>query len=341
MSDLNHLSFELLDDKSYNKIIQSHPEANWPIEQSPAWGDFQSQLGGRQHVGNFALLAGKKVVATASLLTMTMRGYSYVWVNNGPVILEAGLSTDTVVEAIKTLVRRHVTTPPLFIRLCLPASMPVTKALKPAYSHSLLEKTTAIDLTQPEDSVLAAMKQGARRSIRKADKAGVSIKSFSGDEAVKLFPTLYEIMRETAGRDGFSAHPKEAYVAMLEQLGDLAHLYVGYNADQKPVTWAIVTGYQRKAIYYYGASDAEARAIMAPYLMHWQIMRDMKAAGHVSYDFLGIGSAKYPGLEGVTQFKLKFGGPVIDYPPVYDLPLSAAKYKLWRTAQAARHKLKH
>ncbi|HET8689831.1 MAG TPA: peptidoglycan bridge formation glycyltransferase FemA/FemB family protein, partial [Candidatus Saccharimonadales bacterium] len=117
--------------------------------------------------------------------------------------------------------------------------------------------------------------------------------------------------------------------------------YIGYNSSHKPVTWAIVTSYQKKAIYYYGASDAEARAIMAPYLMHWQIMKDMKAVGDKSYDFLGIGSAKYPGLEGVTQFKLRFGGPVIGYPPVYDLPLNSVKYKLWRAAQAARHKLKH
>lgn len=341
MSDSHNLHFQLLDDKSYNKVVQSHLKVAWPIEQSPAWGDFQAQLGGRQHVGNFALLAGDEIVATASLLTMTMRGYSYVWINNGPIVLDTSLPTAELTEAVKTLVRRHVTTPPLFIRFALPTTMTPTKALKPAYSHSLLQKTTAIDLSQPGDSILAAMKQGARRSIRKAAKAGVVVRHFSGAEAVKLFPELYQIMRETAGRDGFSAHPAEAYVAMLEKLGNLARLYVGYNADQKPVTWAIITSYQRRAIYYYGASDAEARAIMAPYLMHWQVMQDMKAAGDEVYDFLGIGSANYPGLEGVTQFKLKFGGPVVDYPPVYDLPLSSAKYKLWRTAQAARHKLKH
>ncbi|HET7630652.1 MAG TPA: peptidoglycan bridge formation glycyltransferase FemA/FemB family protein [Candidatus Saccharimonadales bacterium] len=340
MSDSQNLRFEALDDKSYNKIVRAHGQVTWPIEQSPAWGDFQSKLGGRGHVGNFSLYAGDKVVATASLLTMSMRGYSYVWINNGPVVLDGDLKADTLIEAVKTLVRRHLTSQPLFIRLALPDDMKPTKALKPAYSHSLLEKTTTIDLNQSEDDILAGMKQGARRSIRKAGKAGVTIEHFSGAEAVKLFPGLYDIMRETAGRDGFSAHPKDAYVAMLEELGDLTRLYVGYNAEHKPVTWAIVTQYEKKAIYYYGASDAEARTIMAPYLMHWQIMKDMKAAANTSYDFLGIGSAKYPGLEGVTQFKLKFGGPVIDYPPAYDLPLNPAKYKLWRTAQSARHKLK-
>ncbi|HET6622738.1 MAG TPA: peptidoglycan bridge formation glycyltransferase FemA/FemB family protein [Candidatus Saccharimonadales bacterium] len=342
MSDLDKLRFESVDDKSYNKIIQSHPSRSWPIEQSPAWGDFQSRLGGRRHIGNFVLYSGEEVVATASLLAMSMRGYSYVWINNGPIILNDSVKTDVLIEAVKTLVRRHTTDlKPLFIRLSLPVEQSPTKALKPAYSHSLLEKTTAIDLNLSEEGILAGMKQGARRSIRKAEKAGVSIKHFSGDVALEQFSSLYDIMEETAGRDGFSAHPAKAYEAMLKELGDLARLYVGYNSDNHPVTWAIVTQYQHKAIYYYGASNAEARAIMAPYLMHWQIMKDMKASGCKSYDFLGIGSDKYPGLEGVTQFKLKFGGPVLDYPSVYDLPLNSAKYKLWRTAQAARHKLKH
>lgn len=343
MTNPNHLQIKQLDNKSYKNIVQSHPEATWPIEQTFDWGQFQNELGGRQHLGNFGLYLADKLVATTSLLQLDMRGYSYVWVNNGPTILDAKLDLNLLINTLKQLAQeKSKTQKPLFIRFNLP-DPDTTKGLsqlQPAYSHSLLEKTTVINLEKDEEEIYANMKQGARRAIRKAIKANITVKCFSGKQAMAEFTPLYDILRETSSRDGFHGHPKSAYEAMLTQLDALALLYVAYNEANQPIAWAIVTAYQSNAIYYYGASNAEARKTMAPYLMHWQIIKDMKMTGNKSYDFLGIGSNKYPGLEGVTQFKLKFGGPVVDYTPIYDLPLNPIKYRAWRLAQKLRYRLK-
>lgn len=331
------MRFSQLNPEEYKKLMQSHPNVKWPIEQTFAWGEFQSQIPGRHHLGVFLITQNDSPVAVASLLLLEMRGYAYIWVNNGPVVLTPACPADELAQALRDIVKQHAPATPLFIR-CNLAKKPA-KAL-PAFSKSLLEKTTIVDLHQDEDVILAKMPYGTRRGIRKAAKSGVEITEIPAAEAARLFPKDFQpIMDETASRDGFHSHPANTYIAMLDKLGDAARFFVAY-IEGKPAAWAIDTVWNNQAIYYYGASNEAARKVMAPYLLHIEAMKKLKNEGAESYDFLGIGSPNFPGLEGVTQFKLRFGGDVVDYTPVYDLPLKPAIYTIWKAAQKARAKLK-
>ena len=331
------MQFSPLNPKDYQELMRSHPDANWPIEQTFAWGEFQSQIPGRHHLGTFLIAQDGSPIAVASLLLMEMRGYSYIWINNGPVTLASNYSADELAATLRDIAQQHAPTAPLFIRFNL-AKKPA-KAM-PAFSKSLLEKTTIVDLRQDEDVILAKMPYGTRRGMRKATKSGVEIKEIPAAEAARQFPKEFQpIMDETAARDGFHSHPANTYIAMLNKLENSARFFAAY-IDGKPAAWAIDTTWNNQAIYYYGASNDAARKVMAPYLLHIEAMKKFKAEGVASYDFLGIGSPNFPGLEGVTQFKLRFGGDVIDYTPVFDLPLKPAAYKLWKAAQKARSKLK-
>ena len=54
---------------------------------------------------------------------------------------------------------------------------------------------------------------------------------------------------------------------------------------------------------------------MAPYLLQWHAICEAKKLGFAHYDFLGIapsGSKNHP-WQGVTDFKLKFGGEIVNY----------------------------
>ncbi len=55
---------------------------------------------------------------------------------------------------------------------------------------------------------------------------------------------------------------------------------------------------------------------MPAYALQWEMITEGKRRGCVTYDFLGIapeGSTNHP-LEGVTDFKLKFGGEPRQWP---------------------------
>ena len=75
---------------------------------------------------------------------------------------------------------------------------------------------------------------------------------------------------------------------------------------------------QDRAIYYYGASssDHEDRKHMAPYLLQWHAICEAKMRNISRYDFLGIATPgkKHDPLQGVTDFKKKFGGSSVGLP---------------------------
>jgi len=332
------MEIEKLSQEVYNDLVQSYPEKKFPLEQSPNWGEFQSKIPGRQSLGTFLLRDSDHPVAIITPLQLTMRGYSYLWLNQGPIWLATPTPEliTAIVKALQTIAKQYATQKILFVRAHFPSKPP--KGL-PAYSQALIQRTTVVDLTQNFDQILAAMSQGARRAMRKAAKAGVTIKELPAADVASDFAAYYAILNETAKRDGFFVHPASTYQSMLTSLPGIVRFFAAFIQD-KPIAWAIDTTYNNHAIYYYGASNVEGRDLQAPYLLHIEIMRQLQEEGVKSYDFLGIGSKSYPGLQGVTQFKLRFGGDVVDYLPAYDIPLSP-QYHPWKWAQAMKYKLRH
>jgi len=111
-----------------------------------------------------------------------------------------------------------------------------------------------------------------------------------------------------------------------------------YIAEREgvPLAAAIVAYYGDTATYLHGGSSYEHRALMTPHLLHWQAMRDAKAAGMRWYDFGGIEPPKSaPSSElqatswaGMTRFKQGFGGEVVHDPPTMDLVFRPNWYRL-------------
>jgi lipid II:glycine glycyltransferase (peptidoglycan interpeptide bridge formation enzyme) len=92
-------------------------------------------------------------------------------------------------------------------------------------------------------------------------------------------------------------------------------------------------------IYYYGASDERHRALMAPYLLQWKAMQHCRANGCTHYDLLGVaphstGSGQASGSDekhawaGITNFKEKFGGAFVAYPPEQQIVLRPMTWRL-------------
>ena len=202
------------------------------------------------------------------------------------------------------------------------------------YSQKRLQphRTVILDLRQPEHDLMGGMHHKTRYNINLADRKGVSV------EESNQFDTFWALLKKTTEHDGFSSHPRAYYEKLLEffapgrKLLLTTRLYLAYH-DKIPVAGAIMLEYGNIVYYLHGASDREFRPLMAPHLMHWEMMKQYKARGFDYYDLWGIDAQRWP---GVTRFKLGFGGKTVEYPGAFDMPMSRWWYWLYRIA----HKIK-
>lgn len=184
------------------------------------------------------------------------------------------------------------------------------------------QRTTVVNLQMPEKSLLVGMRQKTRYNIRLAQKRGVEVKK--SYDKLRDFEKFWQLLQHTAERDKFYTHTKNYYAELLNVEG--TGLYFA-SKGQIPVASAIVMFYKNTATYLHGASSYEHRSLMAPYLLHWDIMQDAQKQGEKFYDFWGIDEEKWP---GVTRFKRGFGGKEVQYIGSYDLPTQKIWYMVYR-----------
>lgn len=193
-------------------------------------------------------------------------------------------------------------------------------------------QTIISDLEKSEEELMAEMKPKTRYNIRVAQKHGVEILRCDPEDK-KYFDKFLELMSETAKRDKFHLHSKENYQKIVDSRSDdfKNDLYVAL-LDGKILAAAIVNFFNDKAVYLHGASSSKYRNVMAPYLLHWEIMKDAKNKGFKKYDLWGI-SEKWP---GVTRFKKGFGGKEIKYLGAFDLAVDRLWYLIYSVVRSIR-----
>jgi len=207
--------------------------------------------------------------------------------------------------------------------------------LQPKWRH-------VIDLTATRGEILAQMKQKGRYNIKLAERKGVRVDQYPlstiDQKHLKFFYTLYQ---ETVKREGITGRSYEYFERLADSFRETDYFSV-YIASYKgePLAGALVSFYDKTALYLYGGSSRQHSEVMAPYLMHWQIITDAKEREMTSYDMLG---RSVPGDEGhrwagVTRFKEQFGGRAKEILGSYDYISKSMAYKLFRFAEKMRRK---
>ena len=333
----NYFQFKKITSKEFDKISKKLKLPNIPIEQSTLWGQFDDAIVGRTFLGSFQYSDHHKTIAIASATLYHQKGREWIWIKHGPLFTKSP-SPEIVKKMCSTLKLQFKNIDgmsPVFIRLSMPLEV---SPMRLPFEHTMYDETILVNLDLSIDEILAQMNQSGRQGIRRATKYGVQIKEVTRKRVQVFTDECYEILTETGRRGGFGIHPLTLYTAMLETLPENARLYCAYY-KQKIVAWAITTEYASQALYYYGASNNQARDIYAPYLLHIEIIKAMKIRGNKSYDFMGIAGKNYPSLKNVTQFKLKFSKNIIKVPQTYDLPLNTIKYNTLTLAISVKRKI--
>jgi lipid II:glycine glycyltransferase (peptidoglycan interpeptide bridge formation enzyme) len=172
------------------------------------------------------------------------------------------------------------------------------------------------------------MHSKTRYNVRLAVRRGVSTRLVeSTDDSVDTF---YDMLQDTATRNDFAVHTRGYYREFLRVFGDDACLMFA-EVDEKPVAGVIAAVFGHEGIYMYGASSTRERAHGAAFLLQHESMRWARSRGALRYDLWGIpdydpdSSVSESGdrlaastgndRRGLYEFKTRFGGTIVRYPP--------------------------
>lgn len=220
----------------------------------------------------------------------------------------------------------------IFVRIEPQSEVKLQRALKEVQpSH-----TWVVDLSSgTEEHMLLKMKPKTRYNINLAQRKKVVVRQ--GGKADLL--EFWKLILETSKRNGFRLHPQSYYWTIWEKLfpKNLKLFIAEYN--YKVLAASFVTIYGDTATFLHGGSSEQNKDVMAPYLLHWETMRQAKIDGIRYYDFGGIapeGAMNSHPWSGITRFKKGFGGFEVDYPGTYDLVFSPIWYNVYKNARSLR-----
>lgn len=318
------------EESKWAKFIENHPFAS--IHQDPAWGHFQEKVPSRGKYWIAVLEKDSEIIAGTLLVRHKIQGkYCWIYAPRGPLFsekMDIQSQLDKLFAAISEIAKKEQA---IFLRIDpYDAPSQAFQNFKFTKHGFQPEHTLILDISKNEDEILAQMKPKGRYNIRLAEKKGVKIHQSSSAADIKSF---YQLLSETTARDKFSGHGIDYYESMLQILekDKKAVLYLA-KYDGEVVAGLIATFFNHTATYYYGVSGNKHRNVMAPYLLHWQVIRDSKARGFKHYDFFGVApeNAQNHPWQGVTEFKTKFGGEAVAYAPAQERPFKKFLYFLYR-----------
>lgn len=194
--------------------------------------------------------------------------------------------------------------------------------------------TSLVDLIASEDEILARMHQKWRYNIRLAEKKGVVIKRYLGNDPSlsQKVDRFYELTKETNARDGNSSHAKSYYFDLIKSSADeiaagtdipVVSLYIAEHEGEEIASIMTLFSHD-EAIYLYGASSNHKRNLMPNHLLQWTAMKDAKTYGSKYYDLYGMppdGENEHHPMHGLYMFKANFGGKIIHRIGSWDIAL--------------------
>src|SRR5215210_1279550 len=210
--------------------------------------------------------------------------------------------------------------------------------------YDLNQKTTlVVDLSLPEEELLARMRSKTRYNVRRAARKGVEVVEPDFEEA---WETFYEWMKATSARkeDYVLRRPRDYLRGVMGAMHEAGqgHLFLAKH-EGTPLAGMYVFTFGDKYWYMYGASSDEKRNLKPNYLLQWEVMRWARERGLTHYDMVGVPKAEdldeSSSLWGVYKFKEGFGGEIVDSLGCFDLPVRRGRAAAWYEFEPVYYRL--
>ena len=306
--------------EEWNQFIVQN---NGSFLQSEQWGEFQKTFGRktwRVEVGGDL----KALIIKHNLPLLR----NYLYCPRGPVLRNGAGDRSRIIKLfikeIKKIAKKERS---IFLKVEPEIrTVPLLEGLSLSSKQIQPSQTLILDITKSEDDLLKQMGQKTRYNIKLSQRKGIAIREAPSNSRLAINAFLI-LLKKTAEKDNFHAHPEEYYQKMFNFLGEkgLIKLFLA-KRGKKIIAAGIFSFFGETAVYLHGASDYNSRQLMAPYLLQWQAILEAKKLGLKYYDFGGIDAQKWP---GVTRFKRGFGGREITHPGAFDLVFRPIWYKTY------------
>jgi lipid II:glycine glycyltransferase (peptidoglycan interpeptide bridge formation enzyme) len=317
----------------WNGFVHDHAPRSGAFLQTWEWGEFQRAAGYR--VRRVIGADDRGPAAAAQLVEHRLPfGMRYQYCPRGPVArLDAPGASLDVLSAVARRTRS------LFVRFEPAAyvrhtgsSVRSTTSLSPA-------STLVTDLTLSFDDLSRNLHPKTRYNVGLAERKGVTVELRAGN-----FDEVWGLFETTATRGQFRLHPRAYYERMLGSLStDTCRAFLAVaRVESKIIAANVMIDCQGTRTYLHGASANEHRDAMAPYLLHWELLKDAKREGLRLYDWWGVapeGAGESHPWAGITRFKQGFGGARLDYAGTFDLITRPTLYRVYEWIRALRRKV--
>ena len=306
-----------MDRDTWNQFVLKHGPRSGRFLQSWDWGAFQKKMG--------AEVVREPIEKDGELVGVAQ------WVRREvPVVGEYRFCPRGPISSVSVL---SVGEKGMFSRI-----EPASKDLVPSGSHKTHDSqpanTLLLDLSKTEEELLAAMHHKTRYNIGLAGRRGVHVE-FREHELSEV----WQLFEETGSRGHFRLHERAYYEQMLKSLKGECHAFLATAYfEHHPIATTLMLDFGDTRTYLHGASERVHRKIMAPSLLHWELIRSAKAKGLKWYDWWGVAPADAKGhpWEGVSRFKSGFGGEEIEYPGTFDVVHKPVMYRLYQLMRVVR-----
>lgn len=299
--------------------------AQGDLLQSWRWGEFKQHHG--WHVERVQTPGG----AMAQVLFRTRGPFTIAYLPRGPVIPDGCPDVPEFLGALDDACARHRA-----ISLVVEPDHPSPSSWTGEGSNfsqgpESFQTSRTVKVPLADDAeLLAGMRKDTRYNVQYAQRRGVSIERMEAGKAD--IATFYRLLQETSQRQKFGIHTSRYYDDFMRLFGDQAVLLLARAGGE--VTAGLIAarcGAEGRSMYAGSSSHHRVRGDAA--LLRFEAMRWTRAHGGDRYDLGGIISEPRPtgsdvnsqssgkrgsNLDGVTQFKLGFGGEIVAYPPTLE-----------------------
>lgn len=317
---------------AWDRFLEATPDTGFM--QSSWYADFRASAG----YECFGVLVKDADSIVAGAMVMKWRyapDRCFYYISDGPVLSGdssvASEALDVILESIarhrksETGIVSHLRIEPRW--RSLPPFVHGFQPLAIPDDYTEPRNTLCVDLRTSEEAILAQMKPKGRYNIRVARRYGVSVVEDNSDEGLADFLRIYG---RTVARHAIDRKPAGYFRTLL---GILSSRHQGslYFAEYRGrrLAAALVVYFGSRATYYFGGSLVLHRRVMAPYLLHFEIMRQAKARGCEKYDLWGVApqDATDDPWRDISVFKRKFGGEEVKLVPTLDLVFDQRAYQ--------------